>query len=163
MADLIRSEAVISLIDFNGKIRQVSIPGSALVAATYTDVANDANSVMNAIELITLGNTVSRALVGNREYSTIPTQPTNPNAQANDRWILVCKDGVTGRKYQFSVPTRFIDAAHPEYYETEEGITHMLLVGAGFPGLALKTAIDEYAPLSPVGNQMTLVDVFTVN
>jgi hypothetical protein len=159
MAQVTRSEVSIEVIDHDGDRMITTLQGSGSTALTYADVANDADAIMDALAGIVDGNIVSRTLKANREYNTIPTNATPVQSQTSRQWVMEMQDSVTGRIY-----TARLGTAAPEKAGNTtaviNGVVELDLTAGN--GLALATAFASanFAPLSPLGNAMTLQRVY---
>lgn len=133
------SRLVLKLLDHDGDVQQVSVPGLLGNSSGAYDAAETAAyALRDAILAVTLGAQKGYGFVAD-DVELSPAQPSDPFAQANIQWIVAYTDDVTAAKRTMRIGTADLSLADSLYNGAPA-----LNIGAGGAGNALATAFEAY-------------------
>lgn len=133
------SRLVMKLLDFDGDVQQVSVPGViGNTSAAYDGAETAAYALRDAILAVTLGASAGYGFMAD-DVSLNPATPADPFAQTNIQWIVQYKDDVTAARRTMRVGTADLALADTLYNGAPA-----LNIGAGGAGNALATAFEAY-------------------
>lgn len=146
------SRLIMKLLDHDGDVQQLSIPGVVADSGAAYDAAEGlAFALRDAILGVTLGANAGYAFEA--VYTELsPARPADPFAQKNIRWIARTVDSVNGAVRNIGIGTADLDLATI----TVNGAPALDLSTA--EGLALKTALEAF--MLNEGHAVTLESVF---
>lgn len=146
------SRLIMRILDSDGDIQQISMPGAAVeTQLDYSPTLSAANDLRDAILGIIIGANAGHAFLA-EEVVLTPARPTNNFAQANVQWIARYTDNVTG-----SVRTLRIGTANLALATLEYNGAPALDLSTGV-GATLKSAFEAYVLND--GNPVTLNAVY---
>lgn len=127
------------LLDFDGDVQQVSVPGLlGNTGAAYEAAETAAYALRDAILGVTLGANSGYSFVAD-DVALQPATPVDPFAQANIQWVVQYKDDVTAARRTMRVGTADLTLADTLYNGAPA-----LNIAAGGAGNALATAFEAY-------------------
>jgi len=146
---------VMTMRDYDGDKKQFSIPlGAVTDGATYTTVSGHATALAAAIAAVLSGH------IARQQFVATDTEPANTNAtvlnsQTHLRWIVKYLDATTGDgPYQFALPTPDVE---DETLVVANTTNHD---AANAEWIALKAAMEGGEVKSPLGNAITITEIF---